>query len=159
MTEPDWTKNHARPNVAAGVLFTDEEGRILMVEPTYKDYLDIPGGYVETGETPFEAVQREVFEELGIKPPIGRLLVVDWRSSSPEVDLGSKLLLIFDGHMLSQSQVDAARLDLDEIRAIRPCPLDRIAEMTIPRLATRLGFALQARSSDQVFYLENGVQV
>src|SRR4051794_6081139 len=42
--------------------------------PTYKAYWDIPGGYVEPGETPRDACVREVYEELGIRPPIGKLL-------------------------------------------------------------------------------------
>ncbi|MFL1440803.1 NUDIX domain-containing protein [Nocardiopsis protaetiae] len=42
-----------------------------MVVPSYKDYLDIPGGYIEHGETPTQAAAREVKEELGIIPPIG----------------------------------------------------------------------------------------
>ncbi|WP_435863016.1 NUDIX domain-containing protein [Streptomyces massasporeus] len=37
-----------------------------MVVPTYKDYWDIPGGYVETGESPLQAASREVREEIGI---------------------------------------------------------------------------------------------
>ena len=77
MTTDDPTLSFITPRVAAGVLFTDDQDRILMVVPTYKDYYDIPGGYVEHGETPYEAAQREVFEELGIKPPIGRLLVAE----------------------------------------------------------------------------------
>jgi len=68
----------ATPRVAAGVLFRDAQGRVLLVKPTYKDGWDIPGGYVEPGESPKQAARREVLEELGIEPPIGRLLVVDW---------------------------------------------------------------------------------
>jgi 8-oxo-dGTP diphosphatase len=62
-----------RPRVASGVLFLDEREQVLIVVPSYKDYLDIPGGYVEPGEGPRAAAQREVHEELGIEPPIGRL--------------------------------------------------------------------------------------
>ncbi len=40
----------------------------MMVVPTYKDYLEIPGGYIECGETPTQAVAREVKEELGDHP-------------------------------------------------------------------------------------------
>lgn len=32
----------------------------------------------------YQAAQRGVFEELGIKPPIGRLLGADWWNDSPE---------------------------------------------------------------------------
>jgi 8-oxo-dGTP diphosphatase len=44
----------AHPRVASGALFFDTQGRILLVKPTYKDGWEIPGGYVEPGETPVE---------------------------------------------------------------------------------------------------------
>src|SRR5262245_11071573 len=68
----------AHPSTSAGVLFYDEGGHLMMVVPSYKDYRDLPGGIVEPGESPRQAAIREVREELGIDPPIGRLLVVDW---------------------------------------------------------------------------------
>jgi ADP-ribose pyrophosphatase YjhB (NUDIX family) len=73
--------DRSRSYVAAGVLFSDEAGRILLVQPTYKYHCDIPGGYVETGETPAQAAVREVREvreELGIEVAVGPLLVADW---------------------------------------------------------------------------------
>jgi ADP-ribose pyrophosphatase YjhB (NUDIX family) len=66
------------PKVAAGVLFIDEQERVMLVRPTYKDYWDIPGGYVEAGESPLQACIREVAEELGLQVKITRLLTVDW---------------------------------------------------------------------------------
>jgi 8-oxo-dGTP diphosphatase len=44
--------NSARPLVAAGVLFFDEHDRVLLVDPSYKPGWEIPGGYVEAGESP-----------------------------------------------------------------------------------------------------------
>jgi ADP-ribose pyrophosphatase YjhB (NUDIX family) len=38
--------------MAAGALLFDEDGRILLVEPTYKPYWEIPGGVVEADESP-----------------------------------------------------------------------------------------------------------
>jgi 8-oxo-dGTP diphosphatase len=55
----------AHPRVAAGALFCDDAGRVLLVKPTYKEGWDLPGGYVEPGETPTEACVREIKEELG----------------------------------------------------------------------------------------------
>ncbi|MGH3687928.1 MAG: NUDIX domain-containing protein, partial [Pseudonocardiaceae bacterium] len=83
--------DRSRPYIAAGVLFFDDAGRILLVQPTYKDHWDIPGGYVETGETPAQTAAREVQEELGMEAPVGPLLVADW---APHPDEGDKLLLI-----------------------------------------------------------------
>lgn len=51
--------------------FFDGAGRILLVQPRYKDHWDIPGGYVESGETPAQAAAREVHEELGIETAVG----------------------------------------------------------------------------------------
>ncbi|MGW5685402.1 NUDIX domain-containing protein [Nonomuraea sp. NPDC003754] len=81
----------ATARVAAGALFFDEHGRVLLVKPTYKSGRDIPGGYVEPGETPFQACVREVQEELGIQPPIGDLLVVGW---APHPKVSDKILFI-----------------------------------------------------------------
>lgn len=86
----------AHPRVAAGALFFDQAGRVLMVEPSYKDYWDIPGGYVETGESPLQAAAREVREELGITPRLGRLLAVDWAPNRSE---GDKILYLFEGSL------------------------------------------------------------
>ena len=64
MTDP--SASFATPRVAAGALFFDDQGRVLLVHPTYKDTWDIPGGYVERGESPAAACRRELKEELGI---------------------------------------------------------------------------------------------
>lgn len=49
MTENEHEAKMAHPRMAAGALFFDDADRVLLVEPSYKDYRDIPGGYVETG--------------------------------------------------------------------------------------------------------------
>jgi ADP-ribose pyrophosphatase YjhB (NUDIX family) len=40
------------------VLFTTAADRVLLVEPAYKDYWEIPGGAVEANESPYEAAVR-----------------------------------------------------------------------------------------------------
>ena len=39
----------ARKRVAADLLIRDEAGHVLLVNPTYKDNWDLPGGMVERG--------------------------------------------------------------------------------------------------------------
>ena len=74
----DPSETFATPRVAAGALFFDDAGRVLLVHPTYKDTWDIPGGYVERGESPAAACRRELQEELGLDrqaaPPARRRL-------------------------------------------------------------------------------------
>ena len=140
----------ATPRVAAGVLFRDARGRVLLVKPTYKDGWDIPGGYVEPGESPKQAAHREVLEELGIEPPIGRLLVVDW---APHPSEGDKVLFIFDGGHVSDSvhpPVSAA----DEIETVRFWDVERLGEALPVRLRDRVRSALQVNGGSA--YLEHG---
>ena len=146
--------DRSRSYVAAGVLFFDDTGRILLVQPTYKDHWDIPGGYVETGETPAEAAAREVREELGIDATVGPLLVADW---APHPNEGDKLLLIFDGGVLTTDQLDGIRLQRDELTsyAFRD-PTDAIA-LLIPRLSRRVAAAVNAHQASRTIYLECGV--
>jgi ADP-ribose pyrophosphatase YjhB (NUDIX family) len=51
-----------KKRISAGCLFFDDRGRLLVVNPTYKDTWEIPGGVVEENESPREAVIREVVE-------------------------------------------------------------------------------------------------
>ncbi|WP_312869003.1 NUDIX hydrolase [Amycolatopsis pithecellobii] len=140
----------ATPRTAAGVIFTDEQARILMVHTTYKDYWDVPGGYVEPGESPREAAQREVREELGLSIEVGKLLAVDWAPSEAE---GDKLLFLFAGPRLPQDV--AFKFSDGEIDEARYVEVDDLAQYTIERLARRLWSALNS----DVTYLEHGEPV
>jgi 8-oxo-dGTP diphosphatase len=141
---------------AAGVLFLDEYGRVLLIEPSYKDYLDLPGGYVASDETPSAAAAREVREELAIEPPIGRLLVADWRQDNIDDIGGAKILFVFDGGHLPAAHRDQILTDGHEVIGYAFQPVDQLAEVTIPRLANRIAQAVAARHSATIRYLENG---
>lgn len=138
----------ATPRVAAGVLFRDAAGRILLVKPTYKAGWDIPGGYVEPGESPKQAAVREVREELGIERPIGRLLAIDW---APHPDEGDKLLFVFDGGELYPG-TDFVIED-GEIARIEFVALDELENRLPPRLLDRLR---SAATVDGDPYMEHG---
>ncbi|MFF0742995.1 NUDIX domain-containing protein [Streptomyces sp. NPDC004111] len=143
----------AHPRMAAGALFFDEAGRLLMVEPTYKGYWDIPGGYVETGESPLQAAGREVREELGITPPLGALLAVDWAPSDRE---GDKVLYLFDGGQIAPEQHEQITLQAEELKSFAYVEVTEISARTIPRLARRIAAAIQARETSAPVYLEHG---
>ncbi|MCY0927050.1 NUDIX hydrolase [Streptomyces sp. H27-H1] len=153
MSENENEAKMARPRMAAGALFFDEADRVLLVEPSYKDYRDIPGGYVEEGESPREACVREIQEELGIAPLIGRLLVVDW---APNPGEGDKVLYLFDGGRLSADDRQQIVLQADELRAYDFHPADQVPDLTIPRLARRIAEGVQAHANGLTAYLEHG---
>jgi 8-oxo-dGTP diphosphatase len=146
----------ARPRAAAGVLFFDEQDRVMLVMPSYKDYRDIPGGYIHHGETPTQGAVRETREELGITPPIGRLLVTDW---APNEDEGDKLLFIFDGGVLSREYRESIQLPSDELTAYAFHDVARVHELTIARLARRVIHGYAARNDGTSRYLEHGLPI
>lgn len=48
--------------------------KLLVMRNSANDFYCIPGGKMELGETIHECLKREITEELGIEPKIGRLL-------------------------------------------------------------------------------------
>lgn len=144
----------AQPRTAAGVLFFDEDDRVLLAKPTYKPGWEIPGGYLHAGEAPSEGAAREVKEELGITPPIGRLLVADW---APHPAEGDKLLFVFDGGVLPADELDDITVDQVEIGEYAFHATDQLDALLIPRLARRVHAACVARTQSATVYLEHGV--
>jgi NUDIX domain len=51
-------RTHPRKRVSADVLFRDESGQILLVDPRYKPDWDLPGGMAEANEAPLDAADR-----------------------------------------------------------------------------------------------------
>lgn len=145
----------ARPDCAAGALFVDDEGRVLLVEPTYKLRWEIPGGLVERGETPREACARALREELGLDLPVGRLLVVDWAPHLRD----QRVRFVFDGGVLGEKQLDEIELPPDELSSWALLPPDELFVMMEPRLTRRVVAALAARAADVTDYLEGGLLV
>jgi 8-oxo-dGTP diphosphatase len=147
----DLAVQFATPRLASGALFVDDD-RILLVHKTYGNGWDIPGGYVDRGESPASACEREVREELGLDRNARRLLVHDWAPSDTE---GDKILYIFDCGELGEDK-HHIRLDRTEIEKVEWVAHDDLARFVIPRLARRLTRAYQAYRSGAIFYLEHG---
>lgn len=144
----------ARPRVAAGALFFDESGRVLLLQPSYKPGWEIPGGYVRAGETPYQAAVREVEEELGIAPPLGSLLAVDW---APHPVEGEKVLFVFDGGALGREYTERIAPDPGEVSGYAFWSLAEVEveRLLIPRLERRVLAAASARSVGAAVYLEH----
>ena len=64
--------------VVAAVIF-DAEGRIFATQRGYgewKGWWEFPGGKIEAGETPQEALKREIREELDAEIEVGELMKI-----------------------------------------------------------------------------------
>ena len=154
MTNPDFTAIQPRKRMGAAVLLCDERGRVLLVEPTYKDHWEIPGGAVEADESPFTAVVRKLKEELNLPVQPGRLLVIDWVPPRPGRTEG--LMLVFDGGILSPGQTTQIRLPAEELHSWAWCTEQQASKRVAEPLARRVLAAIHARAENTTVYLENG---
>jgi histidine triad (HIT) family protein len=142
----------AKPS-ASGVVLTDVDGRILIVRPTYRDTWGLPGGGVDGTESPREGCVREIREELGLDLEPGALIAYEHRVNASGVDSHR---FLFDGPVLTQSQIDAIALPPDELSDLRFVTLDEAVALLDPPQARRLQLALEHRGEGQAIYLEDG---
>jgi 8-oxo-dGTP pyrophosphatase MutT (NUDIX family) len=147
----DPTVKFATPRLASGALFVDRD-RIFLVHKTYGIQWDIPGGYVDSGESPASACEREIREELNLDRTAKRLLVHDWAPNDTE---GDKILYVFDCGELGSDE-ERILFDGEEIDTGEWVSIDSISRLVIPRLARRLNHAYDAYISGEILYLENG---
>jgi 8-oxo-dGTP diphosphatase len=152
MDELTWQRSLPRKWMAAGAVIRDAEGRVLMVEPTYKDAWEIPGGVVELDESPRAACARELREELGLALEPGRLLCLEWQHA--EDDRTESLMFVYDGGVLPPDAV--LRLPAGELASYRFVPVGELGDVTVERLARRVRAALRALGTGTVVELESG---
>lgn len=137
--------------VIAHVLFRDSRGRVLLVEPVYKQDWELPGGVVDPGESPRAGAHREVIEEIGLECALGQPSLVDWMPAS--LGWGDAIEFIYDGGVLADHVATALGPRDPELRGVHwvaPEELDsRVTELT----ARRIWLLLDGRTGAT----ENGV--
>ena len=143
----------ARKRVAADVLLRDQHGRVVLVNPTYKEHWDMPGGMAENNEPPRAAVIREVGEELGLVINPERVLVLDW--IGPHGPWDDQLLFIFDGGVLTDGDVERLRPRDSEISEVATVSLKDAKQLLRADMASRLERALHALENNSTDYHEN----
>jgi 8-oxo-dGTP diphosphatase len=147
-------RTQARKRVGADVLFRDQTGRILLVDPRYKPDWDLPGGMAEANEPPLDAAKREVREELGIEYSGGRLLVIDW--VSPHGPWDDSLMFVFDGGILSpddQARITLRDGELARYQFVKP---EEAATLLRDYVWHRVRVALEATTTRAPAYLQDG---
>ena len=144
----------ARVRQGAGALITTPDGRVVMYDVTYRDYLELPGGAVEVGESPPASCARECREELGVDVVVGRLLVLDHQTDGG--DRGDSVMFVYDGGVLDEADLADVPSD-DEGRGVVLVDPSDVDQVTIPRLANRIRSALVARKTGRVAEAVNGV--
>lgn len=149
------------PRVLAGAaaLFRDAEGRVLLVEPNYREGWALPGGTIESddGETPRQGARRETLEEIGLDRELGRLLAVDWVRGAGRPPL---VAYLYDGGVLAETDFKAIRLQEEELLSWRLVSREEITGHLPGALGRRVLAALDVLADGSgTVELENGHRV
>ncbi|WP_028801885.1 NUDIX domain-containing protein [Streptomyces sp. 142MFCol3.1] len=149
------------PRILAGAaaLFRDAEGRVLLVEPNYREGWALPGGTVESddGETPRQGARRETAEEIGLDVGLGRLLAVDWVHGTARPPL---VAYLYDDGVLDESALKSIRLQEEELLSWRLVPREELAGHLPGALGRRVLAALDVLTDGGgTVELENGHRV
>ena len=136
---------------SAGALVRGRQDRLLILKPTYKGGWTIPGGVIESGESPWEACRRETREECGLDVTAGRLVCVDFLHPKPGRPGGMRFL--FDCGVFDDAVLDTVVIQPVEIAESRVLPL----ATALPLLSGPVRRRVRATcESHHVRYLEDG---
>lgn len=141
--------------MAADCPLFDDAGRLLILEPTYKETWEIPGGVVEADESPRAAAQREVREEIGLEVEPGALLAVDWQAAHGEYS--EIVAILFDGGVLTPRDIAQIELQQSEVRSASFVTLPGADALLDTELAARVRAGVAARRHQSAVYLEDGL--
>lgn len=146
-----------RKRMAAGALILDQNGRILIVKPSYRPDWLVPGGMIEAEESPHQACVREVEEEVGLSLSIGNPLCIEYASG--DQNRTESIQFVFDGGVCTPEQASQIRPQEGEIVQVEWAELEEAQRLLNPRLAVRIVYALQARQEGRTIYLENALPI
>ena len=106
----------------------DSEGRIFATQRGYGDYKDwweFPGGKMEVGETPEEALKREIWEELETRIVVERFVeTVEWDYPQFHLSMHCYLCHVESGHLELKEHEAAKWLNKEELESINWLPAD-----------------------------------
>lgn len=116
----------------------DNNGRIFATQRGYgnfKDYWEFPGGKIEPGETPVEALHREIWEELESQITVEHLLQTI-KYDYPEFHLTMHCFLchLASGTLKLKEHEDARWLALNELDSVNWLPADKNLINTLKQL-------------------------
>ena len=106
----------------------DNKGRIFVTQRgygEYKDWWEFPGGKMEAGEMPEEALKREIREELETRIVVERLVeTVEWDYPTFHLTMHCYLCHVECGHLELKEHEAAKWLNKDELESVNWLPAD-----------------------------------
>ena len=125
-------------DVVAALIIHDR--RIFATQRGYgewKGYWEFPGGKVEPGETPEEALVREIREELATEISVGRYVTtIEWDYPAFHLSMRCYLCNVVSGSLTLLEHEAATWLDREHLRGVRWLPADETILEEIESLIT-----------------------
>ena len=112
--------------VVAAIIIRD--GKLFATQRGYgewKDWWEFPGGKIETGEAPQDALKREIREELATEIEVGRLLTtVEYDYPKFHLSMQCFICSLTNGLLSLLEHEDARWLAMDELDSVKWLPAD-----------------------------------
>ena len=104
------------------IIFTTQRGY-----GDYKDGWEFPGGKIEEGETPQEALKREIMEELDTEISVGEFIeTIEYDYPTFHLSMDCFWCEIVKGDLVLKEQEAAKWITRDEIESVDWLPADRV---------------------------------
>ncbi len=112
----------------SAAIIRDAQNRIFATQRgggDWKDWWEFPGGKIEPGETPQQALRREIREELDTEITVGELLhIVEWDYPKFHLTMRCFLCTVERGSLTLLEHEAARWLAPDELASVQWLPAD-----------------------------------
>ncbi len=123
-----------RPNVSTGSITTKQVFATQRGYGEFKDWWEFPGGKIEEGESPEDALKREIREELATEISVGeKIATVEYDYPTFHLTMECFLCQVISGKLTLLEHENAKWLSASELKSVKWLPadieiLDKIAQ-------------------------------
>ena len=130
---------NSRKSIQVVAALIRRDGKVFATQRgygNYKDWWEFPGGKIEAGETPEQALVREIREELAADISVERYLTtVEYDYPEFHLSMACYWCSVREGHLTLLEHEAAAWLPLNDLRQVNWLPADVLVIEEIERQA------------------------